>query len=81
MADFCGVGSDHHVIEAAIKHKAHVLTTSYISPEMEALEGKAKEAGIQVVNELGLDPGIDHLWSVPSGGSKLHAWLTKFSGP
>lgn len=63
IADFGGCYlADHHVIEAAIKLKAHVLTTSYISPEMEALQDKAKEAGIQVINELGLDPGIDHLW-------------------
>jgi saccharopine dehydrogenase-like NADP-dependent oxidoreductase len=56
----------HHatVIEAAIKGKTHVITTSYISPAMRALDEKAKEAGIVVMNEIGLDPGIDHLYAV-----------------
>ena len=52
------------VIEAAIKGKTHVVTTSYISPAMRALEKAAKEAGIVVMNEIGLDPGIDHLYAV-----------------
>lgn len=56
---------DHpHVIKAAIQHKKHVLTTSYVSPEVEALRGEAEKAGIVVMNELGLDPGLDHLWAV-----------------
>ncbi len=38
-----------------------MVTASYISPEMQALHDKAKEAGITILNELGLDPGIDHL--------------------
>lgn len=56
----------HHatVIEAAIKGKTHVVTTSYISPAMRELDEKAKEAGIVVMNEIGLDPGIDHLYAV-----------------
>ena len=45
----------HHpyIIEAAIAHKKPVLTTSYISPEMKALDAKAKEAGVLVLNEIG----------------------------
>jgi saccharopine dehydrogenase-like NADP-dependent oxidoreductase len=56
----------HHatVIEAAIKGKTHVVTTSYVSPAMRELDEKAKEAGIVVMNEIGLDPGIDHLYAV-----------------
>eukprot|EP00126_Sphaerothecum_destruens_P013673 Sdes_comp23394_c0_seq1m21652 len=52
------------VIEAAIKHKKHVCTTSYISPAMEALDAKAKEAGITVMNEIGIDPGVDHIFAM-----------------
>lgn len=52
------------VIEAAIKGKTHVVTTSYVSPAMRALDEKAKAAGIIVLNEIGLDPGIDHLYAV-----------------
>jgi len=52
------------VIKAAIKSKKHVVTTSYVSPAMEELDAAAKEAGITVMNEIGLDPGIDHLYAV-----------------
>ncbi|GBE85943.1 saccharopine dehydrogenase [Sparassis latifolia] len=56
----------HHaaVIKAAIKGKTHVVTTSYINPAMKALEDAAKKAGIVVMNEIGLDPGVDHLYAI-----------------
>lgn len=34
----------------------------YVSPAMLELEEEVKEAGITVMNEIGLDPGIDHLY-------------------
>ncbi|KAF2811163.1 saccharopine dehydrogenase-like protein [Mytilinidion resinicola] len=52
------------VIESAIRNKKHVVTTSYVSPAMMELDQKAKDAGITVMNEIGLDPGIDHLSAV-----------------
>lgn len=52
------------IIKAAIKGKTHVVTTSYINPAMRELDEEAKEAGIVVMNEIGLDPGIDHLYAV-----------------
>ncbi|KAH8646244.1 Saccharopine dehydrogenase [Xylariales sp. PMI_506] len=52
------------VIKAAIKAKKHVVTTSYVSPAMQELDAEAKAAGITVMNEIGLDPGIDHLYAV-----------------
>ncbi|KAL4882028.1 Saccharopine dehydrogenase [Aspergillus karnatakaensis] len=52
------------VIKSAIRTKKHVVTTSYVSPAMEELDAQAKEAGITVMNEIGLDPGIDHLYAV-----------------
>jgi saccharopine dehydrogenase-like NADP-dependent oxidoreductase len=52
------------VIKAAIKAKVHVVTTSYISPAMRELDEEAKRAGIIVMNEIGLDPGIDHLYAI-----------------
>lgn len=39
----------------------HMLTASYISEEMRALDDRAKEAGVVLINEIGVDPGIDHL--------------------
>ncbi|EPX79753.1 saccharopine dehydrogenase family protein [Salipiger mucosus] len=47
--------------EMAIGKGAHFVSSSYIAPEMRALEDKAKAAGVALVNEVGLDPGIDHL--------------------
>lgn len=54
---------DWHVplAELAIEHGAHFVSSSYIAPEMRALDQKAKDAGVCLINEVGLDPGIDHL--------------------
>lgn len=49
------------VIKSAIRQKKHVVTTSYVSPAMMELDQQCKDAGITVMNEIGLDPGIDHL--------------------
>ena len=48
------------VARACIQHNTNMVTASYCTPEMRALEQQAKDAGITVVNEVGLDPGIDH---------------------
>lgn len=39
----------------------HLLTTSYVSDAMKALDGQAREKGLVFMNEAGLDPGIDHM--------------------
>ncbi|KAI9039210.1 aminoadipic semialdehyde synthase [Aspergillus affinis] len=52
------------VVKTAIKHTKPVVTTSYISPALWGLNEEAKAAGITVLNEIGLDPGIDHLYAV-----------------
>lgn len=53
----------HHVAIAkiCIKHKKQMVTTSYVSDAMKALHGEAEKAGILILNEIGLDPGIDHM--------------------
>lgn len=53
----------HHIMVAkhCIRHKKNMVTTSYVKPEMKALDQEAKDAGIIILNELGLDPGIDHM--------------------
>jgi saccharopine dehydrogenase-like NADP-dependent oxidoreductase len=52
-----------HVMVAThcVAHKKNMVTTSYVKPEMRALDSAAKEAGIILLNEMGLDPGIDHM--------------------
>jgi saccharopine dehydrogenase (NADP+, L-glutamate forming) len=54
---------DWHVplAELAIERGAHFVSSSYIAPDMRALNDKAAAAGVCLVNEVGLDPGIDHL--------------------
>ncbi len=49
------------VAEACVKHQRPLVTTSYVSDEMQALDQPAREAGVILLNELGLDPGIDHM--------------------
>lgn len=49
------------VAECCIKFKVHMLTASYVSPEMKAMDADAKKLGIAMLNELGVDPGIDHM--------------------
>ncbi|KAK2467601.1 hypothetical protein APHAL10511_000456 [Amanita phalloides] len=74
------------VIKAAIKGKTHVITTSYVSPAMRELDVAAKEAGIVVMNEIGLDPGIDHLYAVKTidevhaKGGKIKRFLSYCGG-
>lgn len=54
---------DWHVPIAVkcIAKNAHFVSSSYISPEMRDLSSTAREKGLCFVNEVGLDPGIDHL--------------------
>lgn len=52
------------VIKAAIKGKTHVVTTTNAFPQIMEFDERAKEAGIVVMKEIGLDPGIDHLYAV-----------------
>ena len=49
------------VAELAIELGKHMVTASYASPAMKAFDARAKEKGVILLNELGLDPGIDHM--------------------
>jgi len=77
-----------HVIVAnvCLKHGINMVTTSYISPEMKALDEKVKKAGIIVLNEIGEDPGIDHMGAmkminqVKKEGGKIKSFKSYGSG-
>jgi saccharopine dehydrogenase-like NADP-dependent oxidoreductase len=47
--------------EVALGARAHFVMSSYATPELRALDAPAREAGVAIVAEVGLDPGIDHL--------------------
>ena len=77
----------HHLIaENCVKYGRNMLTASYISPEMKALATQAKEAGIGLYNELGVDPGIDHMSAmkvidlIKEEGGKLNAFFSSTGG-
>lgn len=56
---------DWHVplAELAIGKGAHFVSSSYIAPEMRDLDAKARASSVVLLNEIGLDPGIDHLFA------------------
>ncbi|MCJ1321926.1 hypothetical protein MMC15_007271 [Xylographa vitiligo] len=60
------------VIRSAIISKTNVGTTSYVSPAMLESDAAAKEAGTVVLNGVGVDPGIDHLYAIRTIG-EVHA--------
>jgi len=49
------------VAKVCLKYKKHLVTTSYVQPAMQELDAAAREAGVIFLNEVGLDPGIDHM--------------------
>ena len=49
------------VAKLCLKYQSHFVSSSYISPEMRELHNLALKTGLCLVNEVGLDPGIDHL--------------------
>ena len=55
--------ADHHVsiAKSCLAKGAHFVSSSYIAPEMRALDGEFKARELVSINEVGLDPGIDHL--------------------
>ncbi|MEM0996603.1 MAG: saccharopine dehydrogenase C-terminal domain-containing protein [Bacteroidota bacterium] len=52
-----------HVIPGkfCLQYRTHMITASYVSPEMKALDSEAREKGVLFLNEIGADPGIDHM--------------------
>ena len=78
----------HHlkVAKLAIELKKQMVTTSYVSEDMSALDAAAREAGIIILNEIGLDPGIDHMSAmkiiheVQAKGGKVTDFLSNCGG-
>jgi saccharopine dehydrogenase (NADP+, L-glutamate forming) len=49
------------VAEQCVRYGRHMLTASYTTPEMESLNRQAMDKNILLLNEAGVDPGIDHM--------------------
>lgn len=50
-----------HVAKDCLALKKHLVTASYVSKEMQDLDKDAKANGTILMNEIGVDPGIDHM--------------------
>jgi saccharopine dehydrogenase-like NADP-dependent oxidoreductase len=48
------------VAKDCVSLSKHLFTASYVSAEMKELDKEAKQKGVLLMNEIGLDPGIDH---------------------
>ncbi|KAJ6557367.1 Saccharopine dehydrogenase-domain-containing protein [Mycena vulgaris] len=79
------VGFHAVVARHCIKHKKHMVTASYITPAMKALHEDALAADVLLLNEIGLDPGLDHCSAISlvsrlrSEGKRIVAF-TSFCG-
>ena len=74
------------VARLCVKHRKQMVTTSYVKPEMQALDAQAKEAGVMLLNEIGVDPGIDHMSAmevvhqIEAKGGKLLSFTSNTGG-
>ena len=71
----------HHlkVAKLCLKHNKHMATTSYVSDDMKKLDDEAKSKNLLFLNEIGVDPGIDHMSAMKiidevyeKGGKVIH---------
>ncbi|XP_034184998.1 lysine ketoglutarate reductase/saccharopine dehydrogenase [Osmia lignaria lignaria] len=77
----------HHVIgDVCIKAKTHLVTASYTNEDVKALHDQAVAADVTILNEVGLDPGIDHLLAlecfdnVRQAGGKIESFVSWCGG-
>ena len=74
------------IAKSCISLDTDMATTSYVSPEMKALDKTAKEKGIVILNECGVDPGIDHMSAmrivhdVQKKGGKITSFMSYCGG-
>ncbi len=74
------------VAKQCLQYGKHLLTTSYVKPEMKALDKAVREAGLIFLNEIGLDPGIDHMSAVrvinevKANGGKITTFVSYCGG-
>lgn len=75
-----------HVAKDCLKMGKSLATASYVSPELKELDQAVKDKGLIFLNEIGLDPGIDHMSAmqfineVRAKGAKIHAFYSYAGG-
>ena len=71
---------------ACIKYAKHLLTASYISPEIKVLEEEVKSKSLAFLFECGLDPGIDHMSAfalldrIREKGEQVYSFISSTGG-
>lgn len=74
------------VAQDCVKYKRNLVTASYVSDEIKSLDSQAKENGVLLLNEIGLDPGIDHMSAmkvideIKAKGGKLKSFKSYCGG-
>lgn len=74
------------IAKVCITHQKHLITASYVSEEMKHLHTDAIRSGIVLLNEMGLDPGIDHMSAmeiihrIQSSGGKIQSFKSYTGG-
>ncbi len=75
-----------NVARHCLELKKHLITTSYVSEQMRSLHDAAKKAGVLFLNEIGLDPGIDHMSAmaiierVKDNGGRIISFVSSCGG-
>lgn len=69
-----------HLAKDCLQYKKNLITSSYISEEMRAMDAEVKAAGLMFMCEMGLDPGIDHMTAsqIVHSVERLAGTLTSF---
>jgi len=59
----CLIPRNYHILvaELCIKHRKNMITTDFETPEMRALNERVGAADLIILNEIGEDPGLDHM--------------------
>lgn len=74
------------IAKICIAQKRNMVTASYVSPAMRELHQAAVDAGIMIINEVGVDPGIDHMLAmecfdeVKTSGGKITSFVSWCGG-
>ncbi|KAG9490143.1 hypothetical protein GDO78_005826 [Eleutherodactylus coqui] len=74
------------VAKKCIKNKVNLVTASYLTPSMKELQQSAEDAGITIVGEMGLDPGLDHMLAMEcfdkakDVGAKVESYISFCGG-
>jgi saccharopine dehydrogenase-like NADP-dependent oxidoreductase len=69
------------ICNICLKNSKNLVTSSYVSPDMQKLDSEVRAKGLTFLNECGLDPGIDHLATMLTIGNFLQLKQQNISKP